>query len=92
PAMLFGAVAVLATVLHALPWVWKVQPLSQVQFAYRIIAVSEAAAVAAVCLAAVSGRPRRLAALMVVPAVLAGWLLVLSWPGLRAVTTIPVDP
>lgn len=92
PAMLFGAVAVLATVLHALPWVWKVQPLSQVQFAYRIIVVSEAAAVAAVCLAAVSGRPRRLAALMVVPAVLAGWLLVLAWPGLRAVTTIPVDP
>jgi hypothetical protein len=92
PAVLFGAIAVLATAMHALPWVWTIKPFSQVQFAYRIIVVSEVAAVAAVCLAAVSGRPRRLAALMIAPAVLAGWLLVLTWPGLRVVTTAPVDP
>ena len=91
PAILFGGLAVLATALHALPWVWKVQPLSQVQFAYRIIVVSEFCAVAAVCLAAVSGRPRRLAMLGLVPAALAAWVLLLAWPGLRAVTTIPLD-
>ena len=92
PAVLFGAIAVLATAMHALPWAWKIQPFSQVQFAYRIIVVGEAAAVAAVCLAAVSGRPRRLATLMLVPAALFGWALILAWPGLRIVTTVPVDP
>jgi hypothetical protein len=92
PAMVFGVLAVLATLLHATPWVWKLQLLSQVQFSYRIIVVSEFAAVTAIALAAASGRPRRLLALLSVPAVLAGWALVLAWPTLRAVTFYPVDP
>ncbi len=93
PAMLFGAVAILATALHAAPpLIWKIKLLSQVQFAYRIIVVSEVSAVAAVALAAVSGRPRRLAGLLIVPAFLAGWAFVLAAPHLRNVNIYPVDP
>lgn len=92
PAMVFGALAILATVLHATPWVWKIHLLSQVQFSYRIIVVGEVCAVTAVALAAASGRPLRLAGLLVVPVALIGWALVLATPTLKAVTTYPVDP
>lgn len=92
PALLFGGLAILGTLLHATPWVWKLHILSQVQFSYRIIVVSELCAVAALGLAAASGRPRRLAGLLSVPAALFLWALVTAAPTLRNVNLYPIDP
>ncbi len=92
PAMLFGALAILGTLLHAVPWVWSLKLLSQVQFSYRIIVVSEVCAVAALGLAGASGRPRRLAAVLSVPALVVLWAFVVAAPTLRNANLYPVDP
>lgn len=92
PAMVFGGLAVLGTVLHATPWVWSIHLLSQVQFSYRIIVVSEVCAVAGLALAVAAGRPRRLIALLAVPAALFLWTLATAAPNLRNVNIYPVDP